>query len=78
MKAHLSRGPATNSDSTPHGSVPATTVAHEENESKGRYAVRLDDAEAEMTYTRAGQHLIMVLLRFSGEHCALYAANLSN
>ena len=48
------------SDPTPHAHVSPTTVAHEENGSKGRYLVRLDAAEAEMSYTRAGQHLIII------------------
>jgi predicted GNAT family acetyltransferase len=31
-----------------------------EGESKGRYIVRLNGAEAEMTYSRAGEHLIII------------------
>lgn len=42
--------------------TPATDppVAHEDFGHKGRYLVRLDGAEAEMTYTRAGEHLIII------------------
>lgn len=35
-------------------------IEREENESKGRYVVRLDGAEAEMTYSRAGETMIII------------------
>lgn len=35
-------------------------VAREEGETKGRYVVRIDGAEAEMTYSRAGEKLIII------------------
>jgi predicted GNAT family acetyltransferase len=40
--------------------APSFAVAHEERPSKGRYAIRLDGAEAEMTYTRAGEQLVII------------------
>ncbi|MGE0230644.1 MAG: GNAT family N-acetyltransferase [Flavobacteriaceae bacterium] len=42
---------------TPPDALP---IVHEEGPSKGRYAVRLEGAEAEMTYTRAGEKLIII------------------
>jgi predicted GNAT family acetyltransferase len=45
---------ATREEATPFA------VAHEEGPSKGRYAIRLDGAEAEMTYTRAGEQLVII------------------
>jgi uncharacterized protein len=35
-------------------------ITREEGSSKGRYLVRLDGAEAEMTYSRAGERIIIV------------------
>ena len=35
-------------------------IDREEGASKGRYFVRLDGVEAEMTYSRAGEHTIIV------------------
>ena len=35
-------------------------VEREERPSKGRYSVRLDGAEAEMTYSRAGESMIII------------------
>lgn len=35
-------------------------IHREEGETKGRYTVRLDGHEAEMTYSRAGEHLIII------------------
>lgn len=35
-------------------------IEREEGESKGRYVVRLDGAEAEMTYSRAGDSMIII------------------
>ena len=49
-----------NSDPTHRDSAPALPVAHEGSGTKGRYVVRLEGTEAEMTYTRAGQHLIII------------------
>ncbi|MGP9819373.1 GNAT family N-acetyltransferase [Salinarimonas sp. NSM] len=45
------------SDVTASGEPP---VRHEDNGSKGRYVVVLDGHEAEMTYTRAGESLIII------------------
>ncbi len=36
------------------------TIEREEGASKGRYTVRLDGAEAEMTYSRAGDSMIII------------------
>ncbi len=36
------------------------TVEREETETKGRYVIRLDGAEAEMTYSRAGEKMIII------------------
>jgi predicted GNAT family acetyltransferase len=49
-----------NSNPSPRDSAPALPVTHEESGNKGRYVVRLEGTEAEMTYTRAGQHLIII------------------
>ena len=35
-------------------------IARDETESKGRYAARLDGHEAEMTYSRAGEAMIII------------------
>lgn len=35
-------------------------IEREESESKGRYSVRLEGAEAEMTYSRAGDAVIII------------------
>lgn len=35
-------------------------IDHEEGPTKGRYVVRLNGAEAEMTYSRAGEALIII------------------
>ena len=35
-------------------------IEREERPSKGRYTIRLDDAEAEMTYSRAGETMIII------------------
>ena len=35
-------------------------VEREETETKGRYVIRLDGAEAEMTYSRAGEKMIII------------------
>ncbi len=35
-------------------------ILHEEGSSKGRYAIRLEGHEAEMTYSRAGERLIII------------------
>jgi len=35
-------------------------IERDESESKGRYSVRLDGAEAEMTYSRAGNAVIII------------------
>lgn len=48
------------SDRTLRDSAPALLVAHENSGTKGRYFVSLAGAEAEMTYTRAGQQLIII------------------
>ena len=48
------------SDPTRCDSAPALPVAHEESGTKGRYIVSLEGTEAEMTYTQAGQHLIII------------------
>ena len=42
--------------STP-GDLP---IEREEGSSKGRYIIRLDGAEAEMTYSRAGESMIII------------------
>jgi hypothetical protein len=36
-------------------STPELRIEREEGPSKGRYVVRLDGADAEMTYSRAGR-----------------------
>jgi predicted GNAT family acetyltransferase len=36
------------------------TIAREEGLSKGRYVVRLDGHEAEMTYSRTGERMIII------------------
>lgn len=42
-------------------SVPETLpIEREEHASKGRYVVRLDGAQAEMTYSRAGENMIII------------------
>jgi uncharacterized protein len=48
------------SDAPLRASTLATLITHEESVSKGRYTVQLDGSDAEMTYTRAGEHLIIV------------------
>lgn len=48
------------SDATPRASALALLIEHVESGSKGRYVVRLEGSEAEMTYTRAGEHLIII------------------
>ena len=35
------------------------TITHEEAESRGRYVTKLDGHEAELTYSRAGDHQII-------------------
>ncbi|MEN1727949.1 MAG: GNAT family N-acetyltransferase [Pseudomonadota bacterium] len=35
-------------------------IQREENDSKGRYFVTIDGVEAEMTYSRAGEHRIII------------------
>jgi uncharacterized protein len=35
-------------------------IGREETDSKGRYTYRADGATAEMTYSRAGEHLIII------------------
>lgn len=35
-------------------------IEREETDSKGRYVIRLDGAEAEMTYSRAGEKMIII------------------
>lgn len=35
-------------------------VEHEAGQPKGRYVVRVGEAEAEMTYSRAGEHLVII------------------
>lgn len=35
-------------------------VTREETPNRGRYVVRLDGAEAEMTYSRAGEHTLII------------------
>jgi predicted GNAT family acetyltransferase len=47
-------------DPTPRDSAQTIPVAHEEGGTKGRYILRLEGAEAEMTYSRAGEHLIII------------------
>src|SRR3712207_5360748 len=49
-----------NSNRTSRDSAPALPVAHEASGTKGRYVVRLEGTKAEMTYTRAGEHLIII------------------
>jgi predicted GNAT family acetyltransferase len=36
------------------------TIVREEESTKGRYVVRLDGHEAEMTYSRAGERMIII------------------
>lgn len=50
--------PDTEPRSGPTATDPA--VDHEDWGHKGRYVVRIDGAEAEMTYSRAGEHLIII------------------
>jgi predicted GNAT family acetyltransferase len=38
----------------------AFTIQRQEGETKGRYFVRIDEAEAEMTYSRLGKHTIII------------------
>jgi uncharacterized protein len=40
--------------------VNATNIAFEDSGSKGRYVYRADGAEAEMTFTRAGENLVII------------------
>ena len=35
-------------------------ITRDEDSSKGRYVVRLDGAEAEMTYSRAGEQIVII------------------
>jgi hypothetical protein len=35
-------------------------IKREEGDTKGRYVIRLDGAEAEMTYSRAGEKMIII------------------
>jgi uncharacterized protein len=42
---------------SPEGDI---TIAREDGPSKGRYFARLNGAEAEMTYSRAGQSIIII------------------
>ena len=35
-------------------------ISRDEGSSKGRYVVRLDGAEAEMTYSRAGERIVII------------------
>ena len=44
---------------TPTGSE-SLPIEREEGENKGRYVIRVDDAEAEMTYSRAGDSTIII------------------
>ncbi len=60
LDTHLAEDDIMISDPTHRDSAPALLVAHEESGTKGRYVVRVEGAEAEMTYTRAGQHLIII------------------
>ncbi len=60
--------------------VDPATIAHERTGAKGRYVLRLDGAEAEMTYSRAGTHLVIIdhtgvpdALRGKGAGAALVA-----
>lgn len=39
---------------------PDLPIEREEGTNKGRYAVRLDGTEAEMTYSRAGESMIII------------------
>ncbi len=55
-------------------------ITHEENGAKGRYVYRAEGAEAEMTYSRAGERLVIIdhtgvpdALRGSGAGAALVA-----
>ncbi len=41
-------------------SSPELSVEREEGPGKGRYFVRIDGAEAEMTYSRAGEGMIII------------------
>lgn len=36
------------------------SIEREEGESKGRYVIRLENVEAEMTYSRVGEHRIII------------------
>ena len=38
----------------------ALDIQREENESKGHYTTTLDGHEAELTYSRAGEHMIII------------------
>jgi predicted GNAT family acetyltransferase len=60
LGAHSLEEEEMTTDPTPRDSAPALLVTHEESETKGRYVIRLAGAEAEMTYSRAGQHLIII------------------
>jgi uncharacterized protein len=45
---------------SPQSPAQSLPVTREEGSSKGRYLVRLDGAEAEMTYSRAGERIIII------------------
>jgi predicted GNAT family acetyltransferase len=46
---------------SPTGSLDQSlTITRDEHSSKGRYVVRVDGAEAEMTYSRAGERIIII------------------
>ena len=44
----------------PHPAAPGFVIEREEGETKGRYVVRLDGYEAEMTYSKAGAAMIII------------------
>ena len=56
--ADVSPGERTAADTLDHGS--ALSIEHEEGASKGRYVLAVDGHYAEMTYSRAGEHLTII------------------
>jgi predicted GNAT family acetyltransferase len=40
--------------------IESADIALEEGDSKGRYVYRSDDGEAEMTFSKAGAHLVII------------------
>ncbi|RUR57571.1 GNAT family N-acetyltransferase [Vreelandella populi] len=43
-----------------NGAEPIFSIQHEEGETRGRYLIQLDKGKAELTYSKAGDSLIIV------------------